>query len=108
MHGINEVEFLFRDKILTARLLGEIDHHKARRIREEIDGRIFLTHPGLLVLDFTHVTFMDSSGIGLIMGRCDCMDAIGGRVFLDGLSDGIRRLVRISGIDKIRNVTVPR
>ncbi len=56
-------------EILIAEIIGEIDHHTARVLREEIDTKIIRTTPTVLVLDFEKVTFMDSSGIGLIMGR---------------------------------------
>lgn len=56
------------DKQLTALLVGDIDHHTAKRLREEIDEKIEQMLPEVLVLDFGGVTFMDSSGIGLVMG----------------------------------------
>ena len=60
---------------LTAVLDGEIDHHCARSLREEIDQAILDYEPHQLRLDFEKVTFMDSSGIGLILGRCQQMQA---------------------------------
>ena len=56
-------------KILTAYLDGEIDHHSAKNMRETIDAAIAELMPEMLVLDFKDVSFMDSSGIGLVMGR---------------------------------------
>ena len=56
-------------EVLTVYLKGEIDHHSAKAMREEIDKAIDFNMPSLLILDFTEITFMDSSGIGLIMGR---------------------------------------
>ena len=103
---ISDVVFEKRDGILTARLYCEVDHHKARRLREQMDREIFLARPRLLVLDFSIVGHMDSSGIGLILGRAECMDSIGGRVFLEGLNGTMRRLVRLSGVDRVPNVTV--
>ena len=61
---------------LTAVLDGEIDHHCARSLREEIDQAILDYEPHQLRLDFEKVTFMDSSGIGLILGRCQQMLAM--------------------------------
>ena len=54
---------------MTAFLSGEIDHHSAAAIRDAIDTQIQINRPKLLKLDFSEVTFMDSSGVGLIMGR---------------------------------------
>ena len=56
-------------KMVTACLIGEIDHHGAGKLREEIDTMLERNHPDTLILDFREVTFMDSSGIGLVMGR---------------------------------------
>ena len=58
-----------RSQRLTAFLSGEIDHHSAKTIREEIDLAVSEQIPKELWLDFRDVSFMDSSGIGLVMGR---------------------------------------
>ena len=55
--------------LLIAYLFGEIDHHTAVAVRSQIDSAIQDKLPGHLILDFKNVTFMDSSGIGLVMGR---------------------------------------
>ena len=55
-------------KMVTACLIGEIDHHGAGKLREEIDTMLERNHPDTLILDFREVTFMDSSGIGLVWG----------------------------------------
>ena len=72
---------LSQDRI-TAYLSGEIDHHIAAGLRREIDGPVMADPPPLLVLDFGGVTFMDSSGIGLIMGRYKLMQESGGRLLV--------------------------
>ena len=70
------VELQTQEKTLIAILSGEIDHHCAQPMRAEIDAKIDDLQPSVLVLDFAGVTFMDSSGIGLIMGRHRTMEAI--------------------------------
>ena len=67
---------------VTAWLSGEIDHHAAIDLRRQIDEAVLAGPPPLLVLDFGGVTFMDSSGIGLIMGRCRLMQESGGRLLV--------------------------
>ena len=67
-------------KTLTALLSGEIDHHWAAILREKIDERAAAAAPAILILDFSAVTFMDSSGIGLILGRHKLVSAMGGVV----------------------------
>ena len=93
-------------KILTAELGCELDHHKARRVREKIDEAVFARRPELLVLDFSAVHFMDSSGIGLIIGRAEVASEMGAGVSIVGLSPSQKKLVRLSGIEKIKGLTI--
>ena len=102
----NAVKFSQNGRILTALLSGEIDHHIAKQQREEIDAALFKIRPELLVLDFSEVKFMDSSGIGLIIGRAELCDGIGCRVNITGLSKTLEKLVRLSGIEKIKCLSV--
>ena len=83
---------------LTALLSGEIDHHSAGKIRDEIDAAIEHHHPELLALDFGGVTFMDSSGIGLVMGRYKLMKSLGGRVRVENTPRALRQVMKISGL----------
>ena len=91
---------------LTVHLSGDLDHHAAAVWRRDIDERLFDRRPEVLVLDFTGVSFMDSSGIGLILGRAEAAGGIGCRVRLVGLSGRLSRLVRLSGVEKLTTVTV--
>ena len=63
----DDVIFRFEMGTLTAKVRCEIDHHTARRMRSLIDERMFEVRPSMLILDFSEVRFMDSSGIGLIL-----------------------------------------
>lgn len=100
------VAFVRGDGILTARISCEIDHHTARPIRERIDSETFLTRPRVLVLDMSRVGFMDSSGIAMILGRVEVAAANGGTVHLTGLSGTVMKLVRLSGIERVKGLTV--
>lgn len=91
-------------RTLTVPIDGELDHHVARPLRERIDRRLYETRPTVLRLDFSAVSFMDSSGLGLILGRAEAVEQLGGVLELVGLSDSQRRLVHMSGIDKLRHV----
>ena len=84
-------------KTLTALLSGEIDHHWAAILREKIDERA--AAPARLVLDFSAVTFMDSSGIGLILGRHKLISAMGGVVVVQKAPKDIKRMLSIAGIE---------
>ena len=68
------------EKIVTAFITGDIDHHSAKNIRNELDEYINQKKPLLLNLDFSGIKFMDSSGIGLIMGRYKLICSLGGRI----------------------------
>lgn len=83
---------------LTAYLHGDIDHHSAREMRQRIDGEAERLHPTLLVLDFSHVQFMDSSAIGLIMGRYRLMQLIGGYIRVSNVPQHLKRIIELSGI----------
>ncbi len=86
---------------MIAYLSGEIDHHHAKEMREEIDFTAETVLPQILVLDFGGVTFMDSSGIGLIMGRYRLMQSANGRLIVRNASPHIRRVMQLAGMDKL-------
>lgn len=86
---------------VTARLEGEIDHHTAPAMRRRIDEAILKQKPSLLRLDFDGVQFMDSSGVGLVMGRYRCITELGGKLEVVNLSDAYYRIMRLSGIETL-------
>ena len=83
---------------LIVRLSGELDHSAADRIRGELDRLIDETGPKRLILDLKGLEFMDSSGIGLIIGRYKRMKRRGGRVGVLGQDSRIDRIFRMSGL----------
>ena len=86
---------------VTAYLSGEIDHHSAAELRSTIDEAVEHAYPEVLVLDFGGVTFMDSSGIGLVMGRWKLMRDISGRVVIENAPKAIKKVMKMSGIEKL-------
>lgn len=102
----DEVICSYADGILMARINAEIDHHAAKRIREKIDKELFVYRPTRLSLDFSGVSFMDSSGIAIILGRVESARSVGATVELTGLSARIMRLLSLSGIDRVRGLSV--
>ena len=86
---------------ITAYLKGDIDHHSARGIREDIDALVQMKQPALLKLDFSGVSFMDSSGIGLIMGRYRLMTLYGGIVRVSNVPESLERMMKISGLNAL-------
>ncbi len=95
------VQLSYRDGVLMARLSGEIDHHAAREMREAIDDTAQKVKPACLRLEFSQVPFMDSSGIGLILGRVRLLQYWRGRVVLCGLSAQLGRMVELAGIGSL-------
>ena len=98
------VRVYLTDEVMTAHLLGEIDHHSSREIREEIDERVGRALPSRLVMDFRDVTFMDSSGIGLVMGRYALMQDIEGELIVENMPDHIKRVMKLAGLDRLANM----
>lgn len=93
------VETTYNNHTLTAYIRGELDHDSAARIRVEVDGAAQSLRPRLLRLDFGGVSFMDSSGIGLVMGRYRQMQLLGGTVRVVNYSDSLRRIFVLSGLE---------
>lgn len=93
------------DGIMRARLSGEIDHHLAGGMRVSLDEAILREKPRALLLDFTDVSFMDSSGIGLVMGRYRLMSENGGQVEVVGTSPQIRKVMKLAGLDRLAKFT---
>ncbi len=92
------VDITFQDGIMTAQLYGEIDHHIAPKIRGLIDARAESCRPEVLQLDFSAVSFMDSSGIGLVMGRYRTISLLGGRCEVVNIPPPLQRVFRLSGL----------
>ncbi len=86
---------------LNAQLLGELDHHGAGEVRERIDAAILQHRCRRLILDFSGLSFMDSSGIGLIMGRYRLMTSLGGTLQLQGANPRLETVIRLAGLEKL-------
>ena len=83
---------------ITAAVSGDIDHHAARELRVSIDEVIASSRPELLIIDMAEVGFMDSSGIGLILGRSRAVRAVGGELLVKNADYEIAEVIRISGL----------
>ncbi len=97
-------EFILDADKLVALLSGEIDHHQVAPIRESIDEKIEQESPKELVLDFTDISFMDSSGIGLIMGRYKKMRTLGGCISIKNPSPNTFRVLKLAGMDRLAKI----
>lgn len=86
---------------LTVALTGEIDHHWAKTYIQAIAGKIEAYTPEVCILDFSEVTFVDSSGIAVVINALRSMSQIEGKLVLSGISTQPMRVFRASGIDKL-------
>ena len=86
---------------LIACIKGEIDHHTAAGISSDLDAEILCRMPRLLVMDFSAVSFMDSSGIGLILGRRRLMETIQGEITVQAVPKDVARIIKLAGINEI-------
>ena len=93
-----------RDRLLVVRLLGEIDHHSALALREDLDELILRERPARLVLDLSGIEFMDSSGLGLLMGRYRLMQEIGGVMAIAAPNPAVLRILRLAGMERFMEI----
>lgn len=95
------VNFKERDKLLIFELTEEIDHHEAEKIRRKMDYEIQRYMPKRVLFDFNSVTFMDSAGIGMLIGRYKIAKIFGATVELVNVTSSIKKIFEMCGLLKI-------
>ncbi len=90
-----------QDGCLTVALTGEIDHHRAKGYIQSIAGKIEAYAPSVCVLDFSEVSFVDSSGVAVVINALRAMRQLEGKLYLTGLGSQPMKVFRAAGIDKI-------
>lgn len=90
-----------KDKLLIFEITEEIDHHTTEKIRRKMDDEIQRYMPKRTVFDFDNVTFMDSAGIGMLIGRYKTSKMLGGTLEMINVKPSIRKIFEMSGISKI-------
>ncbi len=98
------VTIVTKGEVVTACLEGDIDHHTAADMRNRIDTAVETNHPTLLVLDFKNVSFMDSSGIGLVMGRYKTVSELGGELAITNTSPQIGKVMKLAGMERLAKI----
>ena len=93
-----EVKLEMTEDILIANLVGELDHHCAADVRTCIDKAMESFRAKHLIMDFSKVTFMDSAGIGVVMGRYNRIHEKGGRIFVSGAGPYVYRILEMAGV----------
>ena len=94
-----------QDNQLTVLLTGELDHHSAKAYITAINAKIEAYSPATCNLDFSGVTFMDSSGIAVVINALRTMNAYGGNLTVSSPQAQVMKVFRASGIDKLINIT---
>ena len=92
--------------IATVKLKGEIDHHSASVLRRELDGLICRVRPKTLRLDLSGVDFMDSSGLGLIVGRLVTAKEVGASMTLTGVDARTMKIFEMAGLERMRGLAI--
>lgn len=99
--GEGDVIYEIYQRCLIIKLNGELDHHNALIIREEADKLIDRKNIKHIIFDFSSTSFMDSAGIGVIMGRYRKVIFIGGKIAVVNVNMAVDRIFRLSGLYKI-------
>lgn len=94
-------EISYHNGALRVNLIGEIDHHSARTVREEIDKELFFYRAKVVLMDLSGIDFMDSSGLGLILGRYTKVIELGGKLKLLNPSTNVMKILELAGTEKI-------
>ena len=90
-----------KEGVLEVKLIGEIDHHSAVNVRSDIDELIFDIRPKKVVLDLSEISFMDSSGLGLIMGRYALIKDFGGTLSLRAPTVAVMKILTLAGMERM-------
>lgn len=96
-----EIEYLENKNILIVKFTEDIDQHIADKLRRKMDDEIEKYIPRKVVFDFSCISFMDSSGIGMILGRYKLIKMLGGNIELVNVNKAIKKLFEMSGVTRI-------
>ncbi len=95
------VKHFMEDRLLVFEITEELDHHHVEMIRRRADYEIQRFMPKRVVFDFNRVVFMDSAGIGLVIGRYKTVTSLGGKFEMRNVKGNLRRVFEMSGILKM-------
>lgn len=93
-----EIGYEIEDTTLYIRIPEELDHHYSRDLRQDTDALIHKYHVQTLVFDFSSTVFMDSSGIGILLGRYKKMKSLGGDVYLQNVGKRVEKILNMAGM----------
>ncbi len=96
-----ESKYIEEDKLLIIKITDEIDECSVQKIRRKADYEIERYMPKRVVFDFDSVTFMDSAGIGLVIGRYKMANMLGGKLEITNLTQNVKKIFEMCGILKL-------
>lgn len=96
-----EIQYLKDDKVLLFKITEELDHHAVEKLRRKADYEIERYIPRKVIFDFNNVTFMDSAGIGLILGRYKNISILGGKLEVVNVNEQVIKILNMSGLSKL-------
>lgn len=96
-----KVESEYCNGILCFRPTGEIDHHTAPALREQMDRDIYFFRPKTVILTLDGIEFMDSSGLGLILGRYTKVKELLGNMKIEDPTEEIEKILRLAGVERL-------
>lgn len=94
-------KYIQEDKLLLLQITEEIDHHTTEEIRRKADNEITRYMPRKVIFDLGKVTFMDSAGIGMVIGRYKIIKTFGGKLEMMNVKPSIKKIFEMSGVLKI-------
>ena len=100
-----ECTYVPTEKTLKLKVTEEIDEHTTENLRRKMDNEIARFMPRKVLFDFSNVTFMDSAGIGMLLGRYKLINMLGGELEIINVNRQIKKLFEMSGISKIISVS---
>ena len=96
-----DIRLISEKRALLVRVDGELDHHMADMIKDAADAKMRATNAINIIFDLSGMTFMDSAGIGVMMGRYKKTRSLGGKTAVFGTNAQTLRIIRMSGMDKV-------
>ncbi len=99
-----QIQLQMKGRTLVAKLTGDLDHHSAKTVKDMLESAIVNQSAQNLVFDFSGLSFMDSSGIGVILGRYKFIHSMGGQVTIASKNKTVNRLIAMSGIERLISV----
>lgn len=99
-----KIDFSKEDKLLTFRLTEDIDQHTVEKVRRRMDNEIERYIPRKVVFDFSDISFMDSAGIGMVLGRYKLAKMLDGNLEIINVNKSMKKIFDMSGVSRIINI----